>query len=375
MSTLPMGNGIAQLLQALTGREGYDMRQAERSVNEQQDRRDAIAGLPPRYEYGDVRTARDDVDYARENSQVNWRTAGQGGLVGLIGSLVNARNARKMGEQARGDLSKAMKEQERQRMEYYKNMPPESVSNVAAPSNVREYEFFSKLDPEAQSAYLNMKRAGTVVDVGGVPTRVTPSGESLPLSDLSRESDAARRIAESTESGRQDAERAGAIGASQDNRLMTEVQSAYNAMDQAPRIGRTLELLQLVETGGFDAAQRRVSQFLGTESADQVELNNILKTQVLSQLREVFGAQFTQKEGELLQQVEANFGKSTEGNIRLLEQAKKQIVRKLTQGLMAAEDVGDARAAKRFQETLDSLRLQSMSNEDLEKMLEPGAGQ
>ena len=220
-----------------------------------------------------------------------------------------------------------------------------------------------------------MKRAGTVVDVGGVPTRVTPSGESLPLSDLSRESDAARRIAESTESGRQDAEREGAIGASQDNRLMTEDHSAYNAMDQAPRIGRTLELLQLVETGGFDAAQRWLSQFLGTESADQVELNNILKTQVLSQLREVFGAQFTQKEGELLQQVEANFGKSTEGNIRLLEQAKKQIVRKLTQGLMAAEDVGDARAAKRFQETLDSLRLQSMSNEDLEEMLQPGAGQ
>ena len=132
MSTLPMGNGIAGLLQALTGREGYDMRQAERSVNEQQDRRDAMAGLPPRYEYGDVRTARDDVDYARENSQVNWRTAGQGGLVGLIGSLVNARKARKMGEQARGDLSKAMKEQERQRMEYYKNMPPAPEAKLSA---------------------------------------------------------------------------------------------------------------------------------------------------------------------------------------------------------------------------------------------------
>ncbi len=132
MSTLPMGNGIAQLLQALTGREGYDMRQAERSVNEQQDRRDAIAGFPPRYEYGDVRTARDDVDYARDNSQVNWRTAGQGGLVGLIGSLVNARNARKMGEQARGDLSKAMKDQERQRMEYYKNMPPAPEAKPSA---------------------------------------------------------------------------------------------------------------------------------------------------------------------------------------------------------------------------------------------------
>lgn len=93
------------------------------------------------------------------------------------------------------------------------------------------------------------------------------------------------------------------------------------AAESTATIRRALTLLDAVKTGGIAAVSLATRQRLGIEGADEGELSNSLGKSVLSQLRETFGAAFTQTEGERLERIEAGFGKSTETNRRLLGQA------------------------------------------------------
>jgi hypothetical protein len=96
------------------------------------------------------------------------------------------------------------------------------------------------------------------------------------------------------------------------------IQEGIDAAKGLPYLSRALTLLDDLETGGFANLSLGVKRFFGLENADEAELDNILSQNVLSQLKQVFGAQFTEREGALLAEIEANYGKSTEGNKRLL---------------------------------------------------------
>jgi hypothetical protein len=87
--------------------------------------------------------------------------------------------------------------------------------------------------------------------------------------------------------------------------------------------------------------------------ADEAELSANLGKAVLSQLRATFGAQFTEKEGERLASIEAGFGKSTEGNKRLLQQAEAILDRAARRGLKAAEDSGDTFTAEEIRKSMN----------------------
>lgn len=130
------------------------------------------------------------------------------------------------------------------------------------------------------------------------------------------------------------------------------VDSGVEAADGVANIKRSIQLLEDVPTGGIDAALLRGKQLFGIESADEAELSSGLGKAILSQLRPIFGAAFTENEGRRLERIEAGFGKSTEGNKRLLDQLLKIVERSAKRGLAAAEDLNDDFTANEIREAL-----------------------
>lgn len=109
--------------------------------------------------------------------------------------------------------------------------------------------------------------------------------------------------------------------AGEEKRTADLIARGIAAAESTAPIRRAITLLDEVKTGGFRAAALRVKQAFGVEGADEGELSNSLGKAVLSQLRETFGAAFTEAEGKRLERIEASFTKSAETNRRLLTQA------------------------------------------------------
>ena len=139
----------------------------------------------------------------------------------------------------------------------------------------------------------------------------------------------------------------------QQDRIQLAINSGLEAADAAPIVRRSMELLDSVKTGGLHNASRGVKQFFGVEGADEAELSANLGKTVLSQLRSTFGAAFTEREGARLADIEAGFGKSPEGNRRLLAQTLKIIERSANRGIKLAEQNGDSLSADEIREALD----------------------
>ncbi len=139
----------------------------------------------------------------------------------------------------------------------------------------------------------------------------------------------------------------------QQDRDQVFIQDGLDAADSLPTVLRGIELLDSIDTGGFNNAALRAKQFFGIESADEAELSSSLGKAILSQLRSTFGAQFTEREGERLERIESNFGKSTAGNKRLLQQTEQILRRAIKRAQRAAERAGDDIAAEELEEALN----------------------
>lgn len=110
----------------------------------------------------------------------------------------------------------------------------------AAPSPVREWEFFSKLPKEAQPLYLQMKRQGySVGDIAGVPAMrpMIPGLPTVPLSTLPAEAGAKRVLAESGAEGQSFGREAGERAAAAPQKLS----SLQNAIDRSELVIRKLD--------------------------------------------------------------------------------------------------------------------------------------
>lgn len=127
------------------------------------------------------------------------------------------------------------------------------------------------------------------------------------------------------------------------------IDAGVDASYSLPTLKRTIDLLDEVETGGFDRVALSVKQAFGVEGADEGELSANLGKSVLAQLKETFGAQFTQAEGDRLARIEAGFGKNAETNKRLLRNVLAMAERKVESALKRAEARGDI-------ETVDELK-------------------
>ena len=142
-------------------------------------------------------------------------------------------------------------------------------------------------------------------------------------------------------------------GQSEQQRTQTQIEEGLTSADQLATVNRSIDLLESVPTGNLDALVLRGQRLLGIAGADKTELQANLGTAVLARLKETFGAQFTEREGALLRDFSADFGKSTAGNKALLARAKRLIQRKAQRGIAAAIRNKDFAAARQIQEALD----------------------
>ncbi len=180
---------------------------------------------------------------------------------------------------------------------------------------------------------------------GVVRKETAPVGGDL-VSRLGETPDDQRRRAEETKRG---TTRAG----SEETRLQGVIDQGLVLADSAPVLARGLQLLKVVETGKPEAVALAAKNLFGVAGADDIELSTNLGKAVLSQLRETFGAAFTAKEGESLKAIEAGFGKSTEGNRRLLTRALQMVKRKGDRAIQVAERRGDFESADLIREAME----------------------
>jgi hypothetical protein len=148
--------------------------------------------------------------------------------------------------------------------------------------------------------------------------------------------------AAATTTAKQGEERAGAL-----------IDRGIAAAESTAAVRRAISLLDLVETGGPQAFMLAAKQRLGLEGADEGELSNALGVSVLSQLRETFGAAFTEGEGQRLERIQANFGKSSATNKRLLQQALRIAENTARRGMEAARARGQTEAVTDIEELLN----------------------
>lgn len=155
------------------------------------------------------------------------------------------------------------------------------------------------------------------------------------------------------ETARKIGQRRGEIAATgEEQRASSLIDRGILAAESSAVIRRGLELLDSVKTGGLDNVNLQARRIFGVEGADEGELSNALGKAVLSQLRETFGAQFTQEEGNRLIRLEAGFGKSVANNRRLLGQALRIVERTARRAKKAAKARGDMATVEDIDELL-----------------------
>ena len=122
-----------------------------------------------------------------------------------------------------------------------------------------------------------------------------------------------------------------------------DMSSGLTAAETMPFMKRAYELLDTVETGGIDRAMLMAKKYFGIDQADPGQLYNLLEKQIVKQLRDTFGAQFTVAEANWLKSIEANFGNDTATNRRLLEQGMMLLQQRIDLGKSAANAAGNSR--------------------------------
>lgn len=158
----------------------------------------------------------------------------------------------------------------------------------------------------------------------------------------------------------------------EEKRAQDLIQRGTLAAESVAGLKRGIELLDQVKTGGPRAVALRVKQLFGIETADEGELSNQLSKSVLGQLRETFGAAFTEKEGKRLERIEASFTKSPETNKRLLQQAMRIAQRTAKRAKAAAEKRGDMDTVADIDDLLEfSLNPNAPEQRTTERIIQP----
>jgi hypothetical protein len=143
-----------------------------------------------------------------------------------------------------------------------------------------------------------------------------------------------------------------ALAKGQEERSQEVINRGRSAAESTALLRRSINLLNTIPTGGLAAAKLAATDFLGVTGADEGELSANLGRAVLSQLRETFGAAFTEREGARLDRLSARFGRSTASNQRILEQALAIAEDSANRAIARAEDDGDTETATEIEDLL-----------------------
>ena len=138
-------------------------------------------------------------------------------------------------------------------------------------------------------------------------------------------------------------------------RAQAIINTGVDAVAQIPVLTNAIGLLDEVKTGGLSAANIKLKSLLGVEAADEGELSYLLSTNVLQQLKPIFGSAFTASEGERLTSISASIGRSSETNRRLLGEALRIARTAAEKALDRADEAGDASTVREIQNALKQL--------------------
>ena len=141
-------------------------------------------------------------------------------------------------------------------------------------------------------------------------------------------------------------------GGDRAKREVADIDRARDLGKGLPALRRSMSILQSVKTGGLAQAQLAATNFFGVTGADAGELSANLGRGVLGQLKEIFGPQFTEREGRDLKDIEAGFGKSAETNMRLIAGVILAAEDAIKVGIDAANAAGNTREAEYLESLL-----------------------
>ena len=127
---------------------------------------------------------------------------------------------------------------------------------------------------------------------------------------------------------------------------------AVPAAESTAVLKRSLDLLDRVDTGTFADFKLAVTDFFDVTGADAGELSQNLSRAVLSQLRQTFGAAFTEREGARLESISARFSQNNEVNRSLLRQALAIAENTARRGIQRAREEGDEATAQDIEDLL-----------------------
>lgn len=165
------------------------------------------------------------------------------------------------------------------------------------PSSVKEWQYFNSLSPEQKTEWLNNKRAGSTIDLGGSQVRLDAAGKPVASygktvsPDNQPENVAAAAAASKTGAATGDAQA-----------RLADVQAQLPALNQV--VDKLHGLGQTATYTKAGVAGNEVLRQLGAQvpqgAVDRTEYISVVDNEVLPLLRQTFGAAFTQKEGETL---------------------------------------------------------------------------
>mgnify|MGYP000169623720 FL=1 len=118
----------------------------------------------------------------------------------------------------------------------------------------------------------------------------------------------------------EDQEKSKKLGAGMAASTLDIIDLGEKAAPIAPRIERGIELLNKVDTGGFDAQMKAIADYTGADTADASELQSIFSEQLLSQMQSMKGlGAMSEGDRKAIESGIALWGKSAEGNKRILK--------------------------------------------------------
>lgn len=160
------------------------------------------------------------------------------------------------------------------------------------------------------------------------------------------------------------------IGKKTAGRVGEQTDKGLRSADNLSNITRAIDLLDQVRTGGYQSAKKSVTDFLGMTPADEAEFAYLTGKTVLGQLKDTFGAQFTNEEAKRLESLEAGLGRSSEANMRILNRARNSSIKAAMRGLRAAREQGDLFTYREISNALRAIGVDpenQVENVDMEK--------
>lgn len=207
--------------------------------------------------------------------------------------------------------------------EYMRRKSPQGAA-ADAPSNVREWEYFNKLTPEAQGQYIRMKRANPYLDVGTGYVQPdplnpgSPAGPEIVKDNFKPAYDAAA----GTGQAKVDVE----TQASADS-LSSKLPGLKTVVTELGELAKTATYTQTGQL--FDAIVRETGNMPPEGAIARTKYIAMVDNQVLPLLRDTFGSAFTVQEGQSLRATLGDPNKSPVEKQAILEAFIEQKVRDL----------------------------------------------